>query len=65
MTVRELINALLDSPMDAEVVLQTPDPCRAYAKGVWFGIERVCGYNYPTIMFKDWRDETDERRIKE
>ena len=43
MTVRELINALLDKRMDAEVLLRTPDPQRHDVVGVNFHIEEYQG----------------------
>lgn len=64
MTVRELINALLDMKMDAEVILKTADASRPDCSGVVFHINSVYGRNYPTIEFEDWRDGTDERKVK-
>lgn len=62
MTVRELINTLLDKQMDAEVVLETCDPNRKYVSGVIFHIDKVGqSRQYPTIHFTDWRDEEAER----
>ena len=64
MTVRELINVLLDMKMDAEVMLKTADASRPDCSGVVFSIDKVYGRNYPTIEFEDWRDGTDERKVK-
>lgn len=65
MTVRELINALLDMKMDAEVLLKTADVSRPDCSGVVFHIDKVYGRNYPTIEFEDWRDGIGGRKIKE
>lgn len=63
MTVRELINALLDKRMDAEVFLQTFDPHREGVSGVIFNIDKVSqSMHDPTIHFIDWRDEEAEGR---
>ena len=40
MKVRELINALLDKDMDAEIRLQTKDPNRPEVSGVVFVIDQ-------------------------
>ena len=66
MTVRELINALLDKRMDAEVLLRTPDPKRSDVAGVNFHIEEVLpSINNPEILFEDWRDVFDKREVTE
>lgn len=66
MTVRELINALLDKQMDAEVVLETFDPHREGVSGVIFHIDKVGQSRHnPTIHFTDWRDEVDKREVTE
>lgn len=66
MTVRELINALLDKRMDAEVLLRTPDPQRPDVVGVNFHIEEVLpSTNNPEILFEDWRDVFDKREVTE
>lgn len=65
MTVRELINVLLDMKMDAEVILKTADASRPDCSGVIFHIDKVYGKNYPTIEFEDWRDGTGRKNIKE
>lgn len=66
MTVRELINALLDKRMDAEVFFRTPDPHRPDAAGVIFHIEEVLpSTNNPEILFEDWRDVFDKREVTE
>ena len=66
MTVRELINALLDKRMDAEVLLRTPDPKRPNVAGVNFHIEEVLpSINNPEILFEDWRDVFDKREVTE
>lgn len=56
MTVRELINELLDKKMDSEVLLFTKDPNRPDVAGVIFHITGVS-----EIMFDDWRDKTNSR----
>ena len=68
MTVRELINKLLDRPMDEEVLLcydkehidEHGDICHGYA----FRIDAV---KDSEIMFTDWRDKEnkDEQRRSE
>lgn len=64
MNVRELINALLDKDMDAEIRLQTKDPNRPEVSGVVFHIDGLGESRlYPTIFFTDWRDETDRREV--
>ena len=66
MTVRELINAMLDKQMDAEVVLETFDPNRKDVSGVIFHIDKVGQSRHnPTIHFTDWRDEVDKREVTE
>lgn len=66
MTVRELINTLLDKQMDSEVVLETFDPHRKVVSGVIFHIDKVSqSRQYPTIHFTDWRDEVDKREVTE
>lgn len=66
MTVRELINALLDKQLDAEVVLETYDPHRKGISGVIFHIDKVSLSRLdPTIHFTDWRDEVDKREVTE
>lgn len=64
MTVRKLINALLDKDMDAEVLLFTKDPKSPDVKGVVFHIKEISGSKYwPEILFEDWRDDTDIREV--
>lgn len=41
MKIGELINALLDKDMDAEIRLQTKDPNRPEVSGVVFGIDEL------------------------
>lgn len=60
MTVRELINKLLDKPMDEEVLLcydkehidERGEKCSGYA----FHIDDIKGSE---IKFTDWRDEKE------
>ena len=62
MTVRELINELLDKEMNSEVMLFTKDPNRPDITGVIFHITGVSASKCaPEIIFDDWRDETDSR----
>jgi hypothetical protein len=65
MTVRELIEKLLDCRMSARVTLFTPDPERPDCRGVGFDINEVvfCG-GEAEIRFTDWRDEVDERKAR-
>lgn len=64
MKVRELINALLDKDMDAEIRLQTKDPNRPEVSGVVFVIDGLdMSRMSPMILFTDWRDETDRREV--
>lgn len=64
MTVRELINELLDKAMNSEVMLFTKDPNRPDVTGVVFNITGVSASKYaPEITFDDWRDETDKREV--
>ena len=65
MTVRELINKLLDFRMDERVCLLTVDPERPDCRGVGFDINEVvfCG-GEAEIRFTDWRDEADERKAR-
>lgn len=62
MTVRELINKLLDFRMDARVCLFTVDPERPDCRGVAFDIEDVVLHaGEAEIQFTDWRDEVDKK----
>lgn len=66
MTVRELINELLDKKMDSEVLLFTKDPNRPDITGVIFNINGVSASKCtPEIMFDDWRYKTDKREVTE
>ena len=60
MTVRELINKLLDRPMDEEVMLCYPkkhqDGFGGTCSGYGFHIDDVEGSD---IIFTDWRDKND------
>ena len=65
MTVRELIHELLNCPMNARVVLFTPDPERPDCRGVGFDIKDVVFHaGEAEIRFTDWRDEDDERKAR-
>lgn len=62
MTVRELINLLLDCRMNARVTLFTRDPSRPECRGVGFRIDNVVSDSGGVeIQFTDWRDEVDKR----
>ncbi len=63
MTVRELINVLLDKKMDEEVLLRTIDQKRPDVSGVVFHIDKLTPGNHPEIVFTDWRDEMNERTV--
>ena len=64
MTVRELINELLDKEMDSEVFLFTKDPKRPEVTGIIFHINSISASKYmPEIIFDDWRDEMDKREV--
>lgn len=65
MTVRELINKLLDCDIDEEIKLQLPEEHESehdgLCSGYLFDIQRVdTHYNY--IVFTDWRKTADEKR---
>lgn len=65
MTVRELINELLDKNMDTEVHLFTKDPKRPDCTGIVFNINSVSSNKIcPDLIFEDWRDSTDKREVK-
>ena len=61
MTVRELINKLLDEPMDNEVLLhygkEHIDELGEKCNGYCFDID---GVKNGRIMFTDWRDKAEE-----
>ena len=62
MTVKELIEKLLNCRMSARVALFTPDPQRPDCRGVAFDIEDVVfKAGEAEIRFTDWRDEVDKR----
>ena len=62
MTVRELINKLLDCRMDAQVMVFTKDPKRPDCNGVIFEIDGLTdSSSIVDIQFTDWRDEVDKR----
>jgi len=62
MTVKELIEKLLNCRMSARVTLFTPDPQRPDCRGVAFDIEDVVfKAGEAEIRFTDWRDEVDKR----
>ncbi len=62
MTVKELIEKLLNCRMSARVTLFTPDPERPYCRGVAFDIEDVVfKAGEAELHFTDWRDEVDKR----
>ena len=62
MTVKELIEKLLDCRMSARVTLFTPDPQRPDCRGVAFDIEDVVfKAGEAELHFTDWRDEVDKR----
>lgn len=62
MTVRELINKLLDFRMDERVCLFTVDPERSDCRGVAFDIDDVIYHaGEAEISFTDWRDDVDKR----
>lgn len=69
MTIRELINELLDKNMDSEVLLETYDHNREGISGVLFHIDSVTkSKRDPTIKFTDWRDVDElimEKKKKE
>ena len=65
MTVRELIEKLLDCRMSARVTLFTSDPERPDCRGVAFDIDDVVfKAGEAEIRFTDWRDEDDERKAR-
>lgn len=59
MTVRELINELLNCNMDKEVKLWLDEPhddgFGGTTNGYLFGIDDVCNRSYAEIKFTDWR----------
>ena len=63
MTARELINKLLDAPMDDEVFLcydkEHIDEYGEKCKGYYFNIDDV---RNGEIMFTDWRDKAESER---
>lgn len=66
MTVKELIEKLLNCKMSARVTLFTPDPERPDCRGVAFDIEDVVfKAGEAEIRFTDWRDEVDKREREE
>lgn len=65
MTVKELIEKLLDCRMSARATLFTTDPERPDCRGVGFDIEDVVfKAGEAEIRFTDWRDEEDERKAR-
>ena len=64
MTVRELINKLLDLPMDREVLLcgkkEFVDERGEKCNGYIFPIDDVINGE---IMFTDWRDKKESKEI--
>jgi len=66
MIVRELINKLLDEPMDNEVLLHYEkehiDKLGEKCSGYCFDIDDV---KNGRIMFTDWRDMVQEREVEE
>lgn len=66
MTVRELINKLLDEPMDNEVLLsykkEFVDERGEKCSGYCFEIDDV---RQGEIMFTDWRDKTESEKKNE